>query len=52
MASTLAKRDAPHQPAANWPEKIVIDGRLIIGRNPASVRVVGEVVVKQLKASD
>ncbi|WP_155273620.1 MULTISPECIES: hypothetical protein [Xanthomonas] len=52
MASTLAKRAATHQPATNWPEKIVIDGRLIIGRNPASVRAVGKVVVKQLKASD
>ncbi|WP_415916685.1 hypothetical protein SE336_02590 [Xanthomonas arboricola] len=52
LASTAVKRDALHQPAANWPEKIVIDGRLIIGRNPASVRVVGEVVVKQLKAND
>ncbi|MBB4731520.1 hypothetical protein [Xanthomonas arboricola] len=46
------KRDAPHQPATNWPEKIVIDGRLITGRNPASARAVGEVAIKQLKADD
>ncbi|NIK31518.1 hypothetical protein [Xanthomonas arboricola] len=52
MASTLAKLAATHQPATNWPEKIVIDGRLIIGRNPASARAVGEVAIKQLKAND
>ncbi|WP_232618358.1 hypothetical protein [Xanthomonas arboricola] len=46
------KRGALHQPAANWPEKIVIDGRLITGQNPFSARAVGEVVVKQLKAND
>ncbi|CAG2083893.1 hypothetical protein [Xanthomonas arboricola] len=52
LASTLVKRGALHQPAANWPEKIVIDGRLITGRNPASARAVGEVAIKQLKAND
>lgn len=52
LASTLVKRSALHQPAVNWPEKIVIDGRLITGRNPASARAVGEVAIKQLKANN
>jgi putative intracellular protease/amidase len=46
----LKERGAQHQPAPNWSENIVVDGRLVTGQNPASARGVGEAVVAQLKA--
>lgn len=51
LASTLKERGALHQPAPNWAEKVVTDGRLVTGQNPASARGVGEAVVAQLKAT-
>lgn len=51
LATTLKERGALHQPAPNWTEKVVTDGRLITGQNPASARGVGQAVVDQLKAS-
>ncbi|NWA25551.1 type 1 glutamine amidotransferase domain-containing protein [Pseudomonas gingeri] len=51
LASTLKERGALHQPAPNWSEKVVTDGRLVTGQNPASARGVGEAVVAQLKAA-
>ena len=50
LASTLKERGALHQPAPNWSEKVVTDGHLVTGQNPASARGVGEAVVAQLKA--
>jgi putative intracellular protease/amidase len=50
LASVLKERGAQHQPAPNWSENIVVDGRLVTGQNPASARGVGEAVVAQLKA--
>lgn len=49
LASTLKQRGALHQPAPNWTEKVVVDGRLVTGQNPASARGVGQAVVAQLK---
>ncbi|MBW9107454.1 type 1 glutamine amidotransferase domain-containing protein [Paraburkholderia phenoliruptrix] len=51
LASTLKERGALHQPAPNWSEKVVTDGRLVTGQNPASARGVGNAVVAQLKAT-
>ena len=50
LATALEERGARHQPAPNWTEKVVIDGRLITGQNPASARGVGQAVVHQLVA--
>lgn len=51
LATTLKERGALHQPAPNWTAKVVTDGRLITGQNPASAHGVGQAVVDQLKAS-
>ena len=48
LASTLKERGALHQAAANWAEKVVVDGRLVTGQNPASAHAVGVAVVAQL----
>jgi putative intracellular protease/amidase len=50
LATTLKERGALHQPAPNWTEKVVTDGRLITGQNPASAHGVGQAVVNQLTA--
>ena len=50
LATTLKERGALHQPAPNWTEKVVTDGRLVTGQNPASARGVGQAVVGQLTA--
>lgn len=50
LATALKRRGALHQPAPNWSENIVVDGRLITGQNPASAHGVGEAIIQQLKA--
>jgi len=50
LATTLKQRGALHQPAPNWTENVVTDGRLITGQNPASARGVGRAIVDQLTA--
>jgi putative intracellular protease/amidase len=50
LATTLKKRGALHQPAPNWAENVVVDGRLVTGQNPASAHGVGRAVVDQLTA--
>ncbi|MGM3173062.1 type 1 glutamine amidotransferase domain-containing protein [Dickeya lacustris] len=51
LASTLKQRGALHQPAADWAENVVSDGRLITGQNPASAHGVGVALVAQLQAN-
>ncbi|AXV81655.1 type 1 glutamine amidotransferase domain-containing protein [Ralstonia solanacearum] len=51
LATTLKKRGALHQPARNWAENVVVDGRLITGQNPASAHGVGKAVVEHLIAN-
>lgn len=41
LETALEDRGATHQSAPNWSEKIVIDGRLVTGQNPASGHGVG-----------
>ncbi|KAL1888820.1 hypothetical protein Sste5346_009298 [Sporothrix stenoceras] len=36
--------------SANWGEKVVVDGNLITGQNPASAKGVGAAIVKAVKA--
>jgi putative intracellular protease/amidase len=48
LATTLKERGALHQPAPNWTENVVTDGRLITGQNPASAHGVGTAVVASL----
>jgi len=50
LATTLKERGALHQPAPNWTENVVEDGRLITGQNPASAHGVGIAVVASLLA--
>jgi putative intracellular protease/amidase len=50
LATALEEHGAQHQPAPNWTEKVVVDGRLITGQNPASAHGVGQAVVDQLTA--
>ncbi len=50
LATTLKERGGLHQPAPNWSEHVVVDGRLITGQNPASAHGVGAAVVNQLNA--
>ncbi|NPE54148.1 type 1 glutamine amidotransferase domain-containing protein [Dickeya dadantii] len=51
LASALKQRGARHQPAPDWAENVVTDGRLVTGQNPASAHGVGVAVVNQLKAT-
>lgn len=37
--------------AENWGVKVVVDGRLITGQNPASAHAVGEAIVKAVKGA-
>jgi putative intracellular protease/amidase len=48
LASRLKERGALHQPAPNWTEKVVVDGHLVTGQNPASAHGVGRAVVDLL----
>jgi putative intracellular protease/amidase len=48
LASTLKNRGALHQPASNWTENVVTDGRLVTGQNPASAHGVGKAVADLL----
>ncbi|MDQ0083878.1 putative intracellular protease/amidase [Variovorax boronicumulans] len=41
LASTLTQRGAHHHPAPDWNAKVVVDGRLVTGRNPQSAAGVG-----------
>ncbi|HWT51863.1 MAG TPA: type 1 glutamine amidotransferase domain-containing protein [Caulobacter sp.] len=50
LATTLKARGALHQPAPNWTENVVSDGRLVTGQNPASAHAVGQAVVDLLRA--
>jgi len=37
--------------AEPWGEKVVVDGKIITGQNPASAKAVGEAIVKAVKAA-
>ncbi|SHM88453.1 Putative intracellular protease/amidase [Pseudomonas asturiensis] len=50
LATTLNARGALHQPAANWADNVVVDGRLITGQNPQSASSLGEALRDALLA--
>jgi putative intracellular protease/amidase len=52
LASTLVKRRAIHEAAPNFEAKVVVDGRLITGQNPASATGVAAAVVTYWSQSD
>ncbi|UGA49147.1 MULTISPECIES: type 1 glutamine amidotransferase domain-containing protein [Dickeya] len=50
LESALEKGGARFEQAPIFENKVVVDGRLITGQNPASATALGEVVVKALQA--
>ena len=49
LETKLVEQGAVFEPAGLFQEKVVVDGRLITGQNPASAGAVGEAVLKKLK---
>lgn len=49
LETALVDRKAIYEKSPLWKEKVVVDGRLVTGQNPASASGVGEAVVKILK---
>jgi putative intracellular protease/amidase len=48
LADALKTNEAFHQPAPNWSDNTVVDGRLITGQNPQSAASVGKALSKLL----
>ena len=46
LATKLQQRGAIHSSAPNWQPKVVVDGRLVTGQNPASAEGVGREMAK------
>ncbi|HXH75910.1 MAG TPA: hypothetical protein VNJ08_13145 [Bacteriovoracaceae bacterium] len=44
----MIKRGGKYSKAGLWEKHVVVDGRLVIGQNPASAEGVGEAVAKLL----
>ena len=49
LESKLIERGAKFEKAGLWQEKVVVDGRLVTGQNPASATKVGEELLKILQ---
>jgi putative intracellular protease/amidase len=49
LETKLIERGAKFSKAGLWQEKVVVDGRLVTGQNPASARKVGEELLKVLE---
>jgi putative intracellular protease/amidase len=49
LQDKLVERGAKHQAAPKFDAKVVVDGRLVTGQNPASATGVGEEMVKLLE---
>jgi putative intracellular protease/amidase len=52
LESKLIERGAKFTKAGLWQEKVVVDGRLVTGQNPASAKKVGEELLKVLATTD
>lgn len=52
LETALKERGANHVAAPDFEPKIVVDGRLVTGQNPASAMGVGEEVVRLLRGED
>lgn len=51
LASTLTKRGAIHEPAADWTANVIVDGRLVTGQNPQSAGGVGAAMRELLRTA-
>ncbi len=49
LETALVDRKAKYEKSPLWKEKVVVDGRLVTGQNPASAAGVGTEIVKLLK---
>jgi len=49
LASRLVERGAQHEQAGDFQARVVVDGRLVTGQNPASARGVGEAIRDALR---
>jgi putative intracellular protease/amidase len=50
LESALKNAGAKFEKAPNFENRVVIDGRLVTGQNPASAKALGEAVVKTLQS--
>lgn len=50
LEDALRAEGAEHSSVEPWQPKLVVDGRLITGQNPASGKLVGEAIAKALKS--
>ena len=50
LESAVKKAGALFEEAPIFENKVIVDGRLITGQNPASAKALGEAVVKALQA--
>ena len=48
LESKLKERGAIFQPAANWQNNVVVDGRLVTGQNPASAGDLAQEIIQLL----
>jgi putative intracellular protease/amidase len=48
LADALTERGAKHEPAPEFTEHVVVDGRLVTGQNPASAAAAGRAVAEVL----
>ena len=49
LQTALEERNAKYEKAPLWNKKVVVDGNLVTGQNPASAKGVGEAIVNILK---
>lgn len=49
LADALVAKGARHEPAPDWQPRVVVDGRLVTGQNPASATPLAERLVDLLK---
>ncbi len=52
LETKLIERGAKFSKAGLWQEKVVVDGRLVTGQNPASAKGVGEALLKVIQQAD
>jgi putative intracellular protease/amidase len=52
LETKLIERGATFEKAGLWQEKVVVDGRLVTGQNPASAKKVGEELLKILQTGN
>lgn len=51
LAEVVGKGGRFEKAAENWAEKVVVDGKLITGQNPASAKGVGEAIARAVRGA-